>query len=151
MMFGKRVPIPRLNAWYGELPYRYSGTTFEASLPPAPLQTLQAQINRDTGWQLNSVLANLYRNGLDHMGWHSDDEQSLGSTPQIASLSLGAQRRFVLRNKKDRSNKHQLNLHHGSLLLMLGRCQRDWQHHLPKSTRLALPRINLTFRESVRH
>lgn len=148
VMFGKRVSIPRLNAWYGDYPYRYSGTSFDANPLPALLLNLQSRINRDTGWQLNSLLANLYRHGNDNMGWHSDDEKSLGDHPQIASISLGANRKFVLRDRTLKANKHGLQLAHGSLLLMLGRCQQNWQHALPKTTRVCSHRVNLTFRES---
>lgn len=149
MMFGKRIAIPRLNAWYGDQPYRYSGTTFDARKLPAPLCSLQRQINRDTSLEFNSVLANLYRDGNDSMGWHSDDEKSLGRMPQIASVSLGVQRRFLLRSRVDHNHKRELILGHGSLLLMLGKCQSEWQHSLPKSRGVTGQRVNLTFRESL--
>lgn len=149
MIFGKRVPIPRLNAWYGDFPYRYSGTDFSACPMPPPLAQLQQQLMSDTALPYNSLLANLYRNGDDSMGWHSDDEKSLGTTPQIASISLGATRRFSLRRKHGKADKLTLDLSHGSLLLMLGDCQREWQHCLPKSKKVKSPRVNLTFRDSL--
>jgi len=94
----------------------------------------------------NSVLANLYRDGRDSMGWHSDDEPELGAQPAIASLSLGSTRRFVLKHRNDPSRKFALELPHGSLLLMRGATQANYRHALPRTARPVGPRINLTFR-----
>lgn len=146
-MFGKRVPIPRLNAWYGNNSYRYSGTTFPAKPLTPLLHGLKNDIERDFKIELNSVLANLYRSGKDCVGWHSDNEKMLGLYPQIASVSLGESRRFLIRNKSARANQLELELKDGSLLLMLGRCQKDWEHCIPKTTKLREPRVNLTFRQ----
>jgi alkylated DNA repair dioxygenase AlkB len=92
------------------------------------------------------VLANLYRDGRDSMGWHSDDEPELGPTPTIASVSLGARRRFVLRHKRKAAPAVELALESGSLLVMSGTTQRFWKHAVPKSATLGEARINLTFR-----
>src|SRR6478735_5641193 len=97
----------------------------------------------------NSVLCNLYRDGRDSMGWHSDDEAELGPQPCIASLSLGATRRFRLRHRRDPEQRLELDLVSGSLLLMTGATQRNYRHDLPKSARVTKPRINLTFRAIV--
>jgi alkylated DNA repair dioxygenase AlkB len=145
-LFGRRIPIPRLNAWFGDSGYSYSGTSFEAREWTPELLTVKHNIEHASQLTLNSMLANLYRDGSDSMGWHSDDEASLGPRPQIASLSLGASRRFLLRDKKTKKIKREVLLHDGSLLLMLGDTQIDWQHSLPKSTKVVEPRINLTFR-----
>ena len=145
-MFGNRIPIPRLNAWYGDAGYTYSGTSFTANDWTSELLTLKQEVETASRLTLNSALVNLYRDGSDNMGWHSDDEKSLGRQPQIASLSLGASRRFVLRDKNTKKEKRELLLHDGSLLLMLGDVQLNWQHSLPKSIKLRKPRINLTFR-----
>lgn len=145
-MFGKRVAIPRLNAWYGDHPYTYSGTTF----PPKPLTSaldqVKTKIEKDFGIVLNSVLANLYRDGKDGMGWHSDDEKMLGEHPQIASISLGDSRRFLVRNKSDKSKKTEIELSAGSLLIMQGKCQKGWEHCVPKTAKPKGLRVNLTFR-----
>ncbi|MGB5120416.1 MAG: alpha-ketoglutarate-dependent dioxygenase AlkB, partial [Vibrio fluvialis] len=93
----------------------------------------------------NSVLANLYRDGQDSMGWHQDNEPELGQQPVIASLSLGETRRFVLRHLHSKE-KLELPLSHGSLLIMAGNTQHFWQHCVPKTVRTLEPRINLTFR-----
>lgn len=145
-VYGKRIAIPRLNAWIGDSDYAYSGTSFAATAWTSELFAIKTEIERASQLQLNSVLANLYRDGNDSMGWHSDDEKSLGTNPQIASLSLGQERRFVLRDKKTKKEKVEVTLEHGSLLLMLGDVQTRWQHALPKSKKVREPRINLTFR-----
>ena len=108
---------------------------------------LRQRLERACGATFNSVLANLYRDGHDAMGWHSDDEPELGPAPVIASLSLGAQRRFVFRPKAPRGPPVlDLELPHGSLLRMAGATQRLYQHALPRMARVQSPRINLTFR-----
>jgi len=116
-MFGKQVKIPRLNAWYGDKPYAYSGTQFEAKPMTAEMVMLKELIEKSSGLVFNSVLANWYRSGDDCMGWHSDDEASLGTDPQIASVSLGDARRFVLRQKSNKSNKRTKKSHHSRLNL----------------------------------
>jgi len=101
-LFGRRLPQPRLVAWYGnpEAVYSYSGLTLEP-LPWHPLlERLRERIERFAGCRFNSVLANAYRDGRDSMGWHSDDEKELGHEPLIASLSLGATRRFLVRPQR---------------------------------------------------
>ncbi|MCP8898781.1 alpha-ketoglutarate-dependent dioxygenase AlkB family protein [Gilvimarinus xylanilyticus] len=147
MMYGKRVAIPRLNAWYGDTGsrYQYSGAYFSPLPWTAELSSLRDAIQTTTGFGYNSVLANLYRNGADGVAWHSDDEPELGPEPAIASLSLGQTRRFTLRHK---TNGHRVavDLQHGDLLLMHGPLQRFWQHQIAKSKKPLGPRINLTYR-----
>ncbi len=145
-MFGKKVAIPRLNCWYGDRAYGYSGTHFEAKPWTPELLQLKELIEYRSGLLFNSVLVNWYRDGQDCMGWHSDDESCLGAQPQIASVSLGDPRKFVLRNKKDTSLKHTVTLENGSLLLMLGDTQSQWQHSLPRTVKSQRSRINLTYR-----
>jgi alkylated DNA repair dioxygenase AlkB len=151
-LFGRRVPQPRLVAWYGEpdAVYTYSGLTL-APLPWHPLlQQLRERVERFSGGRFNAVLANAYRDGNDSMGWHSDDEQELGPRPLIASLSLGAPRRFLLRPRQRRSDGRRVStalvLDHGSLLLMRGESQRCFQHALPRTRQPVGLRVNLTFR-----
>ena len=109
------------------------------------LGALRQRLYDSLGHDFNAVLANLYRDGHDSMGWHADDEPELGSQPLIASISLGASRRFVLR-RRDRLDRYELTLGHASLLLMLGATQQHWLHALPRQLRVREPRINLTFR-----
>lgn len=147
-MFGRWVDSPRLSCWIGDAGtgYVYSGARFEPRPWPDALSPLRRRIDEAAGVAMNSVLANLYRDGRDAMGWHSDDEPELGTRPVIASLSLGGTRRFVFRHRRLPALKHELALEHGSLLLMSGDTQADWKHALPRTARPVPPRINLTFR-----
>jgi alkylated DNA repair dioxygenase AlkB len=145
-MMGKSLRTPRLVAWYGDEPYGYSGLV-HPSRPWTPiLDALRALASRLAQSPFNGVLLNLYRDGSDSMGWHSDDEPELGANPVVASLSLGATRRFRLRHKRDRSLSFGLDLSHGSMLVMSGPIQHHWQHALPKTARAVGARLNLTFR-----
>lgn len=147
-IYGRSMPQPRLTSWYGDpgKSYTYSGITMIPT-PWAPiLLDLKAKVDAVSGVVFNSVLLNLYRDGSDSMGWHSDDELELGQNPVIGSLSLGGTRRFMLRHRFEQGLKHQLELTSGSFLLMQGTTQHHWQHQVPKTKRLVPPRINLTFR-----
>ncbi len=126
-LFGRSVASPRLSCWIGdpEAVYTYSGTRFRPRPWVEPLSALRERLQQDCAAPFNSVLANWYRSGSDSMGWHSDNEPELGSAPLIASLSLGATRRFALRSKSDHSERRVLSLGHGDLLLMFGSAQRD--------------------------
>jgi len=148
-VWGKSHLQPRLFAWYGDAQasYSYSGI----QLTPLPwldeLRQLRDRLAMHCNSSFNSVLVNLYRNERDSMGMHADDEAELGPQPVIASLSLGEQRRFVLKHKYRKELKsHRLTLGSGSLLLMRGDTQRYWKHGIPKESKPCGPRINLTFR-----
>ena len=147
-MFGRAVDSPRLSCWIGDpgASYVYSRTRFAPRPWPAALQALRSRIDAAAGVAMNSVLANLYRDGRDAMGWHSDDEPELGPRPVIASLSLGGTRRFLLRHRRDPGQRLALELPHGSLLLMSADTQAHWRHALPRTARPVAARINLTFR-----
>jgi alkylated DNA repair dioxygenase AlkB len=147
-LFGREVDSPRLSCWIGDpdAVYTYSGTRFEPHPWPAALRPIRERIGAACGVDFNSVLANLYRGGRDAMGWHRDDERELGVRPMIASLSLGATRRFVLKHVSDRSRRCAIDLAHGSLLLMRGETQRHYRHALPRTAKAVGPRVNLTFR-----
>ncbi|MDQ2972156.1 MAG: alpha-ketoglutarate-dependent dioxygenase AlkB [Rhodanobacteraceae bacterium] len=146
--FGREIDAPRLSCWIGDANaiYKYSGTRFSPRPWTSTLSALQERVSNACGADFNSVLANLYRDGQDAMGWHSDDEPELDSTPVIASLSLGATRRFRLRDKRDPSNTRVLELGHGDLLRMAGATQRHYKHDLPRTRKAVGARINLTFR-----
>lgn len=151
---GRQVHIPRLNAWYGDADahYRYSGRDFSplpwtsllVELRNAVQQTYDSyQPHQPQGF--NSALLNLYRDGSDSVAWHADDEPELGIRPQIASLSLGASRRFLLKPRRG-GKRVELLLDSGTLLFMLGDLQRFWVHAVPKTRQSVGPRINVTFR-----
>ncbi|UYZ58528.1 alpha-ketoglutarate-dependent dioxygenase AlkB family protein [Hymenobacter latericus] len=153
-LFGREVLQPRLIAWHGDAgaAYRYSGLQLQPAALTPTLHALRLRLQQATGATYNSVLLNLYRHGQDSMGWHADDEPELGPAPVIASLSLGATRRFRFRRRPNASFEAapvSLDLPHGSLLLMQGPTQHNWQHALPKTARPVGPRINLTFRNII--
>ena len=108
---------------------------------------IKSQIEDVTNTTFNSVLLNLYRDGKDSVVWHSDDEPELGKNPEIGSVSFGATRRFMFRHKFKKELKFEIELTHGSFLLMKGVTQHFWQHQIPKTNKLIQPRINLTFRK----
>lgn len=154
---GQSYRMPRLTAWFGDHPYSYSGVSHDVNLQWSPeIIELRDRLEEVTGTRFNSLLCNFYRDGHDSIDWHSDDESTLGSSPTIASLSFGDSRLFEMR-KKPNSNPGQpadytysqivkVPLAAGSLLIMEGATQADWQHRVPKEYHDRGPRINLTFR-----
>lgn len=145
-LFGRRMRVPRLSSWHGEAPYSYSGLMLLPESWTPDLYFVKSRIERITGHLFNSVLLNLYRDGRDSMGWHSDDEPELGRNPVIASVSLGAIRRLRMRSRHDKTRAFSAELPNGSLLLMAGPTQHNWQHMISKTTRATGARVNLTFR-----
>ncbi|CAB4617570.1 MAG: alpha-ketoglutarate-dependent dioxygenase AlkB [Actinobacteria bacterium] len=150
-MFGELVPVPRLEAWVADegLDYTYSGIHHDPDPWIDELVELRDLSSSHTGTTFNSVLCNLYRDGSDGVDWHADDEPEFGSMPIIASLSLGATRRFDLQRVDDHSIKVELELHHGDLVIMSGTTQALWRHRVPKTKKLVGERINLTFRNVI--
>lgn len=149
-MFGKWIDQPRLTAWYADpgLSYTYSGLEWEPMEWNDILLDLKSIVENYAQYSFNSVLLNLYRDGKDSMGWHSDDEPELGKNPVIASLSFGQSRMFHLKHRFDKSTeKVRMELVNGSLLVMRGTTQHFWHHQIPKSKRPLQTRINLTFRQ----
>ena len=151
-MFGEIIPVPRLEAWIADegLDYTYSGIHHEPDPWIDELIELRNLSSVHSGTTFNSVLCNLYRDGNDGVDWHADDEPEFGLMPVIASLSLGATRRFDLRRVDDHSIKIELDLHHGDLVIMSGTTQSLWRHRVPKTKKPVGERINLTFRNVVR-
>ncbi len=145
---GKKVMVPRLVSWYGEeqAVYSYSGVTHHPLPWNETLLEINQRIQTFSNFSFNSVLANLYRNGSDSMGWHADKEKELGKDPAIASLSLGDNRLFKIRHNKT-GEMINIDLQHGDLLLMSGTLQNHWRHSVPKTKLEKKPRINLTFRK----
>ncbi|GAA4784813.1 alpha-ketoglutarate-dependent dioxygenase AlkB [Lysobacter hankyongensis] len=146
-MFGRTVDSPRLSRWIGDpgAVYTYSRTRFDPHPWPDALAGLRLRLREALGVDFNSVLANRYRDGRDRMGWHSDDEPELGPRPVIASISLGATRRFALKPRGE-GRRVALDLPHGSLLVMAGATQSSYRHALPATARPVGERVNLTFR-----
>ena len=153
VMFGKRMAVPRLQAWFGdpEARYSYSGIALDP-LPWTPLLAeLRDRCGRLAGAEFDSVLCNLYRDGRDGVDWHADDERELGPEPVIASVTLGAARPFQFKRKDGRrlddgSSRFEVVPHHGDVVVMSGSTQSSWLHRIPKTKREVGPRVNLTFR-----
>ena len=147
IIFGKRITTKRKVAWYGdsEYLYTYSNTTKRALAWTKELSELKQIVEELAVIKFNSCLLNLYHNGNEGMGWHSDDEKPLGKNNTIASLSFGAERKFSFKHKQTKQIVS-LVLEDGSLLIMKDATQRNWLHSLPKSKNITQPRINLTFR-----
>ena len=145
-LFGRSIAQPRLSAWYGDAAYTYSNLTWPARPWPDALLPIRQQVEALAGGAFNGVLANLYRDGRDSMGWHADDEPELGPDPVVASVVFGAARRFLFKRKGGAQVKLEVPLGHGDLLIMGPGTQRHWLHSVPKTARPVGERINLTFR-----
>lgn len=147
---GRPMLSPRLQSWHGDSAahYAYSGSSFQPQVWTPELTELREQIAAACNARFNSVLVNWYRHGDDSVSWHADNEPELGRNPVIASLSLGASRRFLLRhNRRERgARSHSVTLSSGDLLLMAGPTQHHWQHCVPKTREPTGGRVNLTFR-----
>ena len=147
VLFGKKIKVPRLEAYYalnGEQ-YGYSGQQLQAEKFPLFLDELRLEVQKRTGNKYNALLINYYRDGQDSNGWHADNEKTLGPNPSIASISLGAERTFELKHLSTGQKKSVL-LADGSLLHMHGPLQHHYKHQLPKKRALTEARLNLTFR-----
>lgn len=147
-MYDKLVVTPRLTGWYGDggKSYQAGENEFDVNQWTPALLALKEKIEKAFGYEFNSVLLNLYRDGNDSVAWHRDKESRYGNHPVIASLSLGQTRNFDFRKKDHHKSKYSLPLPHGSLLIMKGDLQENWEHRIAKSTIPMRERINLTFR-----
>lgn len=147
-VFGKTYKQPRLTAFYADnlKTYSYSGIIMEPLPYTRTLMEIKSAVENWVEHNFSSCLLNLYRNGQDSNGWHADNEKELGTNPVIASVSLGASRLFKMKHRKEKDNRLDIALDHGSLLLMKGRTQHCWLHQIPKTRKAVEPRINLTFR-----
>lgn len=148
IVYGKKHLQPRLTALYGNKgkPYSYSNIVMHPHDWTLALKKIKYLIENVCKTNFTTVLLNLYRNGNDGNGWHADNEKELGVNPIIASLSLGTERNFQLKHNLDSTQKKNIILENGSLLLMKGTTQHYWKHQIPKTTKDIGSRINLTFR-----
>ena len=147
---GKRREVPRLQCWMGDKAslYGYSGMRLQPVAWHSTVLEIRRRAEELSQCSFNSVLLNLYRDGLDSVAWHADDEAELGDDPVIASVSLGAERPFQLKSRQSQPpEKHQIWLKNGSILVMGKGIQSRWLHQLPKVKSLKKTRINLTFRQ----
>lgn len=147
-VFGKVHPQPRLTALFGNEGKSYSYSNIK--MQPHPwnplLQKIKLSVESVSETKFTTVLLNLYRDGKDSNGWHSDNEKELGTNPIIASVSFGTGRIFQLKHNTISNLKQNILLEHGSLLLMKGTTQHFWKHQIPKTSKIIGSRINLTFR-----
>lgn len=146
VLFGRRVLQPRLIAWAGELGYRYSGQTLEPRAWGAALEAVREAASACAGVAFNHALVNRYRDGQDSMGLHADAEPELGDHPVVATLSLGATRRFVVQPRDRTADRRVFPLTHGALLIMGGTCQEHHRHGVPRDASVTGERISVTFR-----
>lgn len=149
-LFGKTITTRRKVAFQGDsgIAYTYSGFKKTASIWTPEVMKIKHAVEQITGNTFNSCLLNLYHNGTEGMGWHSDDEKEMLPHGCIASVSLGAERTMAFRHKQ-KTASIQFQLETGSLLLMEGAIQEYWQHSLPVRKKVLEPRINLTFRSII--
>lgn len=147
IIFGKTIITKRKVAWYAaaEFEYTYSKTTKKALLWTKELEEIKNIVEQKTNETYNSCLLNLYHTGEEGMAWHSDAEKEMKKNGAIASISLGAERKFIFKHKQTGETIN-IFLENGSLLLMKDQTQSFWLHRLPPSTKIVKPRINLTFR-----
>jgi alkylated DNA repair dioxygenase AlkB len=146
-IYGRTMPMPRLIAMYGPAGYRYSGVVHPSRPLPSTLEAIRRRVEEASGRRFNSVLANLYRDGRDSVGWHKDSDYPHGGQPDIASASFGATRRFDLRDGA--GARTSVDLDAGSLLVMTGAAVARWSHRVAKTSIAVGPRVNLTFRHMV--
>lgn len=148
IMYGKELPLPRLSAWYGDnnKPYTYSGITLNPLPWTDELLRIKEKIEAVAQVTFSSVLLNRYRDGQDYVGWHTDAEKELGKNPVIGSVNFGATRKFQLRRIDNHKDKFEVELKHGTFLVMAGTMQHYWQHQVPKTALKIGERVNLTFR-----
>jgi alkylated DNA repair dioxygenase AlkB len=146
-IYGRTLPMPRLIAMYGPAGYRYSGVVHPPRPLPPKLDAIRCRVEKSSGRRFNSVLANLYRDGRDSVGWHRDSDYAHGGQPDLASVSFGATRRFELRDRT--GVRTSIDLEGGSLLLITGEAIARWWHRVNKTSRAVGPRVNLTFRHMV--
>ena len=159
-VYGKQYEIPRKQMAYGNsnINYKFSGVTVPAKdwndkddIVCRVLKNIKGQVELFTGQKFNFVLINRYATGEDHIGFHSDDEKELGENPSIVGVTLGAERDFQFRPKKDFypqviDSHFEMVLHHGSIVVMNNPTNKYWQHAVPKRSAIKKPRISLTFR-----
>lgn len=147
MIFGKLILTKRKVAWFGEeaFEYTYSKRTKYAKPWTPELLELKQKCEEVTGETYNSCLLNLYHDGSEGMAYHSDAEKDLKKHGAIASLTFGAERKFLFKHKTTHE-KVEIFLENGSLLVMKGTTQDHWLHRLPPTTKVKTPRVNLTFR-----
>ena len=151
-IYGKTFEQPRLISYMASesrLNYKYSGLRLVPKDFTPTVIKIKELVEKESGESFNSCLLNFYRDGSDHVSWHSDNEKEYGKEPTIASFTLGTERDFILKEKVNNDNKVKIKLENGSLLIMSGKTQDEWLHQIPKRAGVKTGRINLTFRKII--
>lgn len=151
-VYGKMFEQPRLISYMANessLNYKYSGLRLVPKEFTPTVKRIKELVEKESGESFNSCLLNFYRDGRDHVSWHSDNEKEFGKEPTIASFTLGTERDFILKEKKNNDNKVKIKLENGSLLIMSGRTQEEWLHQIPRRVGVKTGRINITFRKII--
>jgi alkylated DNA repair dioxygenase AlkB len=132
-MFDSMVDEPRLTGEYVDL-----------AAAPALLAELAALLGERLQVSYDRVWMNWYRDHHDGTGWHADRPAHRAPTATVPVLSLGAPRRFLIRPTGGGPSTV-FTPAGGDLIIMRGRCQRDWQHSVPKQRAPAGARMSLNF------
>ena len=146
-LYGKSIVIPRRQALFGNSNYTFSGAT----VLPNPMNNqimidLLQKINQlEPDFQFNGVFVNWYKDGEDYIGYHSDNERDLNRKAPIYSISLGAKRKFNIKNK-DTGVVTSIDMPDGILIIMGGDMQKEFKHSVPKTKKCKDKRINFTVR-----
>ena len=129
-MYDKIVDVPRLITGFGRC--------------HPLLEAMRAALTARYREELVRVTGALYRDGKDSVAWHGDTIARDLPEALVATVSLGAPRRFLLR-PADGGESIAWALGGGDLLVMGGSCQRTWRHSIPKVAQAA-PRMAIMFR-----
>lgn len=150
-MFGRMLDLPRLEGMYGDrgCTYRYANVLLEPLPWNNALLQLRERVEDTTGYRYHVVIGNRYMDGSQHIGWHRDDSPEMGDRPAIASISLGATRKFDVRDRETKETRS-FELQHGSLIFMPPGFQDTHVHRIAKTARPVGERINWTFRPHVK-
>ncbi len=138
-MWDRTVPEPRLTAGWS--------TEVAGDDVPASLREVASALSDRYGVAFDRIWVNLYRDGRDSVAWHGDRNQHTHTNPLVATVSLGARRRFLLRPRGGRTAL-ELRPGHGDLVVMGGACQHEWEHSVPKEAGAVGPRMSITLRHS---
>lgn len=129
-------------------PLNISNKTYIPNKIPEWLNELKIVVEESLSQKYNFILFSYYRDNKDSITHHSDDERFLGNNPNIASISVGFPRPFLLKNKETKETE-EFQLNHGDLFVMQNNCQKDYTHSIPKQKTLCFPRVSLTFRNAL--
>ena len=136
-MYDRDVDVPRLVSGY---------RLDDERLPPVLSEAARRASDASGGVRFTNVGLNLYRDGRDSVAPHNDHLYEIVAGYPIALISLGAARRMTIRSKSRPRRSFDLDLEHGSLLLMSHETQKHYDHGIPKARGNVGPRISLAFR-----